>query len=375
MRKSVELQSMQEVKSSPVSHESQSDQQNNQTAEPPLADSGSVSASSNDSRKVSRQDIELVQNLIERCLQLYMNRDEVVKTLLTRARIDPGFTTLVWQKLEEENADFFRAYYIRLKLKKQILLFNHFLGHQYHLMNPVPPKVPLAPIQNGIHPMSVNNLPMGYPVLQQPPVPAAGQPHLDPMGCGVSSCHVVNGVPAPGNFQHMQMNSGNDMVMDNSASDVAVSIPPSTAMSMSDMPVSPTSAASGGHFPFTASDISGMGVDTSALDTAFTTDVTNSVGSQLGPDGGAGNSRDSLRSLDQIQWNFSLTDLTADLSNLGDLGALGNYPGSPFLPSDSEILLDSPEPEDIVEEFFVDSVPGQPSSQSDEENHIDQGAA
>lgn len=25
---------------------------------------------------------------------MYMNRDEVVKTLLTRARIDPGFTTL-----------------------------------------------------------------------------------------------------------------------------------------------------------------------------------------------------------------------------------------------------------------------------------------
>lgn len=35
-----------------------------------------------------------VQNLIERCLQLYMNKDEVVKTLLNRARIDPGFTTL-----------------------------------------------------------------------------------------------------------------------------------------------------------------------------------------------------------------------------------------------------------------------------------------
>lgn len=32
---------------------------------------------------------------------------------------------------------------------------------------------------------------------------------------------------------------------------------------------------------------------------------------------------------------------------LADLGALGNYPGSPFLPSDSEILLDSPEQEDI----------------------------
>lgn len=35
-----------------------------------------------------------VQNLIERCLQLYMNKEEVVKTLLNRARIDPGFTTL-----------------------------------------------------------------------------------------------------------------------------------------------------------------------------------------------------------------------------------------------------------------------------------------
>ncbi|GAV64416.1 A_thal_3526 domain-containing protein [Cephalotus follicularis] len=360
------MQSTQEIQSSTqISHESQSDQQNNQSAEAPLGDSGSISASSNDSRKVSRQDIELVQNLIERCLQLYMNRDEVVKTLLTRARIDPGFTTLVWQKLEEENADFFRAYYIRLKLKRQILLFNHLLEHQYHLMKyPVPPKVPLAPIQNGIHPMPVNNLPMGYPVLQPPPIPASGQPHLDSIGCGMSSCHVVNGVPAPGNFHPIRMNSGNDMVMDTSAADIPPAVPPGGPISsMSEMPVSPTSVASNGHFPFTASDMSGMGVDTSALDTAFTSDVASSVGLQLGPDGGAGNSR----SLDQIQWNFSLTDLTADLSNLGDLGALGNYPGSPFLPSDSEILLDSPEQEDIVEEFFVDSVPGPSCSQSDEE--------
>ena len=57
---------------------------------------------------------------------------------------------------------------------------------------------------------AVNNLPMGYPVLQQPPYPAAGQPHLDPMGCGMSSCHVVNGVPAPSNFHPIRMNSGNE---------------------------------------------------------------------------------------------------------------------------------------------------------------------
>ena len=45
--------------STQVSHESQSEQQNN-TVEVPVADSGSVSTPSNDNRKVSRKDIELV---------------------------------------------------------------------------------------------------------------------------------------------------------------------------------------------------------------------------------------------------------------------------------------------------------------------------
>lgn len=57
---------------------------------------------------------------------------------------------------------------------------------------------------------AVNNLPIGYPVLQQHPIAAAGQPHIDPMGCGMSSCHVVNGVPAPSNFHPIRMNSGNE---------------------------------------------------------------------------------------------------------------------------------------------------------------------
>ncbi|ESQ39283.1 hypothetical protein EUTSA_v10001501mg [Eutrema salsugineum] len=367
-------QSTQELQSSTqVLHESQGEQKINQSIEAPIQDSASASASasasSNEGRKVSRQDIELVQNLIERCLQLYMNRDEVVKTLLTRARIDPGFTTLVWQKLEEENADFFRAYYIRLKLKKQIIVFNHLLEHQYNLMKyPVHPKAPLVPMQNGIHPMApVNNMPMGYPVLQHPQMHAPGHPHLDPMGCGMSSCHVVNGVPAPGHFQPMRMNSGNDMVIDTTVADPTPTIPPNSGMSsMSEMQVSPTSVASSGQFPFAASDMSGMGMDTSALDSAFTSDVATSEGLQLGQDGGAGSSRDNLRPFDEITWNFSLSDLTADLSNLGDLGALENYPGSPFLPSDSDILLDSPSQEDI-EEFLVDSVPEPPCSQSDED--------
>lgn len=35
-----------------------------------------------------------VQNLIERCLQLYMSQKEVVGTLLQQAKIEPGFTEL-----------------------------------------------------------------------------------------------------------------------------------------------------------------------------------------------------------------------------------------------------------------------------------------
>ncbi|CAI9764877.1 unnamed protein product [Fraxinus pennsylvanica] len=352
-----------------VSHESLNEPKN--AEEIPVPDSGSVSASTVDNRKVSREDIELVQNLIERCLMLYMNRDEVVKTLLNRARIDPGFSTLVWHKLEEENADFFRGYYIRLKLKKQILLFNHLLEHQHNLMKyPVPMKVPLAPMQNGIHPMPVNNLPMGYPVVHQPPVPATGQPLVDSIGYSTNSCHVVNGVPAPGtgSFHPMRMNSGNDMMIDTNGTDVLAMTTNNAMLSISDMPVSPTSVASSGHFPFSASEIFSMEIETSALDMTFTSDVASSVGLQLPADNGSGNARDSLRSWAQIPWNFSLSDLTADLSNLGELGALGNCSDSHFLHSDSDILLDSPEQEDIVDEFFVDSVPGSSSPPLNEEN-------
>ncbi|KAM0930562.1 hypothetical protein ACQ4PT_000879 [Festuca glaucescens] len=103
-----------------------------------------------DVRKVSRQDIQLVQNLIERCLQLYMNQKEVVETLSFQAKIEPSFTELVWQKLEEENHEFFKAYYVRLMLKNQIMVFNKLLEDQYRLMSKeqssgVPSMTPTAP--------------------------------------------------------------------------------------------------------------------------------------------------------------------------------------------------------------------------------------
>mmetsp|Transcript_3406 Transcript_3406/g.8463 ORF Transcript_3406/g.8463 Transcript_3406/m.8463 type:complete len:356 (+) Transcript_3406:441-1508(+) len=84
--------------------------------------------------KISCQDIQYVQNLIERCLQQYMAQKDVVFALQHQARIEPGFTTLVWQKLEEQNPEFFAAYYIRLKLKEQVILFNHLLEQQVQMV-------------------------------------------------------------------------------------------------------------------------------------------------------------------------------------------------------------------------------------------------
>lgn len=170
-----------------------------------IEDNGASAAAAlqgSEARKVSTSDIQLVQNLIERCLQMYMSQREVVTTLQSQAKIEPGFTGLVWQvhpappsppilksthhttrthaalrpptyptplprqsivvaridsrkaarhatalsstdegggrgamqKLEEQNPDFFRAYYTRLKLKDQIVLFNHLLLQQVNVM-------------------------------------------------------------------------------------------------------------------------------------------------------------------------------------------------------------------------------------------------
>jgi uncharacterized protein (TIGR01589 family) len=58
---------------------------------------------------ISSLDVQLVQNLVERCLQLYMNQREVVALLQQQTKIEPSFTSLVWQKLEEQNPEFFKA--------------------------------------------------------------------------------------------------------------------------------------------------------------------------------------------------------------------------------------------------------------------------
>lgn len=98
-------------------------------------------------------------------------------------------------------------------------------------------------------------------------------------------------------------------------SEVVHATPPCGAISStSEMAMSPASAASSNHFPFTL-EMSGLGMDVSTLESTFPSDAAHTGELQLGSDG-VGHSRDPTRSLEQL-WNFSLSDLTADFSNLG----------------------------------------------------------
>ncbi|KAA8517998.1 hypothetical protein F0562_015472 [Nyssa sinensis] len=108
--------------------------------------------SSGEDKKVSSQDIQLVQNLIERCLRHYMSQKEVETTLLVKEKIEPSVTELVWQKLEEENQEFFKAYSLRLIVKEQIINFNRLLVRQVELMHQIyPTGATSIPMSNGSH--------------------------------------------------------------------------------------------------------------------------------------------------------------------------------------------------------------------------------
>lgn len=292
--------------------------------------------SGGEGRKVSRQDIQLVQNLIERCLQLYMSQKEVVDTLLHQAKIEPGFTELVWQKLEEENQEFFRAYHLRLVVKDQIKRFNELLERQAELMHQMHP--------TGITSISRSSGP------QMPPSPQNSfhhsLEHVRPpvkeetlhQGIG-SGLPVYNGnvIPSlqPGMQTVMDMSAHNrrmntmDMLMSHN-SDVGMVQGMNGGMIKSEVNCS-------GNAP-SAFGAEGIGLDTRHTIGAATVSSFSNVESNSLP-----MPEDILHSADasvgflgQIPRNFSLSDLTADFSN----DILETYSRSPFLGEDLEDFLD-----------------------------------
>ncbi|KAL7613600.1 hypothetical protein Lser_V15G06386 [Lactuca serriola] len=81
-------------------------------------------------RRISPEEVQNVKNQIEQCLWNYMNKKQAMDILYQKQNIEPIFTKLVWERLEEENQDFFKTYYLKLALKNQITQFNDLLYQQ-----------------------------------------------------------------------------------------------------------------------------------------------------------------------------------------------------------------------------------------------------
>ncbi|KAL7138375.1 hypothetical protein ABFS83_10G158900 [Erythranthe nasuta] len=291
--------------------------------------------SNGDVRKVSLQDIQLVQNLIERCLQLYMSQREVVTTLLQHAKIEPGFTELVWQKLETENQDFFKAYHLRLIVKDQILRFNQLLERQVELMHQIGQTGAVSiPLSNGSHihsmdhtspyqtPQSIKPENMHQTINSIPNVYTNGTSSMQQQCMQVA----VNMV---GHAGRIDMSANNNMLFAQSSNSGMMHglnggqiktecgyVGDSPLMFGSDSNLLEPRNAIGevSNSPFNGGESS-----SEALNEAMLDPETNSFGF-----------------LGQISRNFSLSDLTADFSNSTDI--LESYSRSPFMGTDTNFV-------------------------------------
>ncbi|CAA3007685.1 Hypothetical predicted protein [Olea europaea subsp. europaea] len=269
----------------------------------------------------------MVQNLIERCLQLYMSQKEVVSTLLRQAKIEPGFTELVWQKLETENQRFFEAYYLRLLVKEQILRFNQLLERQVELM----PQICLTgvastPLSNEsqIHPMH-NNL-----AYLTPEHTGALKPESMDHAISIVPNAYTNGASSRQPSVQIPVNIvSDDMLLAQSSN--------SGTIQGIDGGIIKTEESYSGDSPFI------FGGDNNLLETH------NGIGdASISSFGSVVSNSEPLNEnimeadtnmfgfLGQIPRNFSLSDLTADFSNSTDI--LESYSRSPFLGTDTNFL-------------------------------------
>ncbi|KAJ9544075.1 hypothetical protein OSB04_023782 [Centaurea solstitialis] len=288
--------------------------------------------SSGEVKKVSPQDLQLVQNLIERCLQLYMSQKEVVNTLLHQAKIEPSFTELVWQKLEEENQDFFKAYHLRLILKDQIMKFNKLLQTQAELMRQIPPAAGSAtvPISNGSH----------VPLLHQNP--SCYAPDNTGQAMKLENVHQsavsINGGSSS---LHHSMQSAVGMSRRNDVSPNLLMAQNSNMVLMQGINGDGMIKAESGYadeptsFMFNAANsvlerhpaIPDVPLPSFIGEESNPKPVNESI---VDPD------TSSYGFLGQIPRNFSLSDLTADFSVSSDI--LDSYSRSPYLAPDTDFL-------------------------------------
>ncbi|XP_010490905.1 PREDICTED: uncharacterized protein LOC104768600 [Camelina sativa] len=274
-------------------------------------------------RRVSREDIQKVQNRIEWCLQRYMNQKEVVDFLLEKFKIEPGFTQLVWQKLEEENRDFFRAYYLRLKVKYQIMEYNELLEQQANYMRLIhPTRGASNQHRNGSHVPSMNQQQLWF-----------GHKDSDQSSPHLSSAY-LNGVSA--------INTNMPSYVDFSTNCRRVDPPPQNLLSAqaTNMPLMQGMIKSETEYSNCAPYMYGGEAQSTVGDVSIAS-FSNESSSQSLNDPLVDADASTFGFLGQIPRNFSLSDLTADFSQSSEI--LESYDGSPFLLADAENFLDSSE--------------------------------
>jgi len=92
-------------------------------------------------RKFGTREIVIVQSLIERCLTFYATKEEVIEILEKKCGIDEVITSVIWDKLEQQNEEFFKEYHQRLKMKERIEAFNEEICNYAQTIGIIPSEV------------------------------------------------------------------------------------------------------------------------------------------------------------------------------------------------------------------------------------------
>ncbi|KAI7756407.1 hypothetical protein M8C21_011647, partial [Ambrosia artemisiifolia] len=72
--------------------------------------------------------IHRVKLLIEQCIVRNLNKQEVIDVLYEQHDIDRSLTEIIWQRLVEENQEFFENYYSKLVMKEQAEMMKQSKG-------------------------------------------------------------------------------------------------------------------------------------------------------------------------------------------------------------------------------------------------------
>ncbi|KAK1411024.1 hypothetical protein QVD17_37568 [Tagetes erecta] len=102
-----------------------------------------------------KEEMQMVKNLIEQCLVHYMNQKQVMDILFQKENIDPDFTKAVWQNLEEQNQEFFKAHRYRVATKDKVIKFSSLFRKQAAMMNPPYQPNEVTAMMNGIQKYNV----------------------------------------------------------------------------------------------------------------------------------------------------------------------------------------------------------------------------